>query len=323
MNKIISIDYIRALSVIGILLCHCCYGIQGIENLGRFLGNTFNVVFLTISAFLIGLSFENKGNKQYDKKFLIHRVGKLAYSYYPFILLMFAFLIYTGYNVSIKNVASHFLFLAWFDKLSGFGHLWYITLIVMCYFAIYFVSKLPSRMLNYIKSGGFLLILAIVSQIALERIGQPNYIFIYILLYVYIFLNARKILEIIDKLPLKPTIIIGSAIVILVMLLFWYDATNIYTSKWCGLASAITVFAITKKIFNKADKNLIVNFISTISFEIYLTHHVFCFGKHSIYHIIPNPILGTIVIFIISFILAKLLKTISNCVNNIFSKKQS
>lgn len=322
MNKIISIDYIRALSVIGILLCHCCYGISGLGNLGRFLADTFNVVFLTLSAFLIGLSFEKRGNKQYDKKFLLHRVEKLTYSYYPFIFCMFAFLIYTGYNVSIKNIASHFLFLAWFDKLDGFGHLWYITLIVMCYFAIYLVSKLPSKLLKYAKSGILLFFLAIVSQIALAMIGQPNYIFIYILLYVYIFLNAKYILKIIDNLPLIPTIIIGSAILILVIILFWCDATNIYTSKWCGLLSAIIVFAISKKVFNNTDKNFVVNLISTISFEIYLTHHVFCFGKHSIYHIIPNPILGTIAIIIISFILAAILKSISNSINKILIKKQ-
>lgn len=155
MNKIISLDYIRAISILGIVLCHCCYGITGLSFLGKFLASTFNVVFITLSAFLLGLSYEKNGNKRYDRNFIIHRISKLSYSYYPFIILMFAFLLYTSHNMSIRNAVSHFLFLAWFDKLPGFGHLWYVTLIIMCYFAIYIVSKLPSVLLINIKWGGY------------------------------------------------------------------------------------------------------------------------------------------------------------------------
>lgn len=58
MNRLVSFDYIRVISILGIVLCHCCYGITGMSFLGRFLGLTFNVVFLILSAFLLGLSWE-------------------------------------------------------------------------------------------------------------------------------------------------------------------------------------------------------------------------------------------------------------------------
>lgn len=129
------------------------------------------------------------------------------------------------------------------------------------------------------------------------------------------FLNARTILNVIDRLKIRPTIIIGSAAVAFIILLYWFDLTTEYTSKWLGLASAIIVFTILKKIFNNAGNNLLVDSISAISFEIYLIHHVFCFGKYSIYQIIPNPILGTIVILLISIILAYILNAISKYIN--------
>lgn len=92
MRRLISFDYTRAVSIIGIVLCHCCYGIEGMSFLGSFLGLTFNVVFLTLSAFLLGLSWEKNGNKPYKVNFILHRIGKLLYSYYPFLIVMFSFI---------------------------------------------------------------------------------------------------------------------------------------------------------------------------------------------------------------------------------------
>lgn len=154
MNRIVSFEYIRTIAIIAIVICHCCYGIGSWGFLGKFLGLTFNVIFLVLSAFLIGLSWEKKGAPQYDASFLKARIVKLTHSYYPFIIGMFIFLLLTGYHTTIKDYIMHVTFLPWFDKLSGFGHLWFITMIVICYLAIYTISKLPGNMLNLIKNGG-------------------------------------------------------------------------------------------------------------------------------------------------------------------------
>lgn len=147
MKRLVSFDYIRSISIIGIILCHCCYGVSGMSFLGHFLGGTFNVVFLTLSAFLLGFAWERKQCKAYDIHFLKHRIIKLTYTYYPFLIFMFIFLTFTEYNVNMKDWLMHILYLPWFDKLPGFGHLWFITLIVLCYITVYLLSKLPYRML--------------------------------------------------------------------------------------------------------------------------------------------------------------------------------
>lgn len=154
MNRLVVFDYIRGMSILGIVLCHCCYGINGMSFLGHFLGSTFNIIFLILSAFLLGLSWKNKQCKAYDVTFLKHRIGKLAYTYYPFLVFMFVFLAFTGYYIGIKDWLMHIFFLPWFDKLPGFGHLWFVTMIVFCYIGVYMMSKLSKGMLTIVKSGG-------------------------------------------------------------------------------------------------------------------------------------------------------------------------
>lgn len=317
MGKIISFDYIRTISIILIILAHCCFGMNGMYFLGQFFANTFNIIFLALSAFLLGLSWQKHNCPEYKISFITKRLRKLSNSYYTFIVIMFIFLAYTGYNNTIKDWLMHIFFLPWFDKLPGFGHLWFITMIVICYIGIFVVSRLPLQIVNKCKERGIILLLvSIVTQMIIGRMGLPNYILVYLLLYIYAFLNAERILNFIDRIPLKSSMISGTVIIIAAILLFYFNLLNEYTSKWCGIISALAVFTIFVKLFKNSAKNAIVEYISTISFELYLVHHVFCFGKYSLYQIIPNPILGTIAIFIISIILAALLHYISNSIKN-------
>lgn len=318
MGKIASFDYIRTISVICIILCHCCFGIKGMDFMGQFLANTFNTIFLSLSAFLLGLSWQKKDYPKYGFSFITKRLRKLANTYYPFIVAMFIFLSYTGYNATIKDWLMHLLFLPWFDKLLGFGHLWFITMIMLCYIGIFAITRLPQSIVKKCKQGGIILLLiSIFSQIIIGKIGLPNYIFIYLILYVYVFINAEKILSLIDRIPLRSSIFIGTGITIAIILLFYLRILNEYTAKWCGIIAAIVLFTIFVKLFRNTKRNVVVEYISTISFELYLVHHVFCFGKYSLYQIIPNPILGTIAVFAISFILATMLHYICNYIQRI------
>ena len=149
------------------------------------------------------------------------------------------------------------------------------------------------------------------------KIGLPNYILIYLILYIYVFINAEKILNLIDRIPLKSSIFWGIGITIAIILLFYFKTQNEYTAKWCGIIAAIVLFTIFVKLFKNTKRNVVVEFISTISFELYLVHIVTCFGKYSLYNIIPNPILGTIAVFASSFILATMLHYICNYIQRI------
>lgn len=140
-NRDCALDCIRILSIIGILVCHSCFEWQ-VDWVGRLLGLTFNFLFLGISAYIFGIEWKKKGNCPYDFSFVTKRTIKLATTYYPFLIILFLFLLISKQDFSTSNIFSHLVFLSWFDKIEGFGHLWFMTMILICYVGIWIISKL-------------------------------------------------------------------------------------------------------------------------------------------------------------------------------------
>lgn len=141
-NRIVSFDFIRVLSIIGILICHSCNKFPEYDWFGFFCACTFNFLFLILSAFLMGMSWRNRGQKTMGISFLRSRLIKLSSSYYPFLIFLFLLLYFHGTHIDPHKYITHILFLPWFDKIGGFHHLWYMTLIVICYVSIIFLSKI-------------------------------------------------------------------------------------------------------------------------------------------------------------------------------------
>lgn len=162
-KRIAEFDFIRVVSLTCILLCHSCFIISSVtEPLGRYLGSTFNFLFLVLSAFLIGGAWNKKGRPAYSFKFLTKRLGKLTRSYYPYLATLFVFLYISQDYFSVRNILTHILYLPWFDKIDGFGHLWFLTMIVVCYIGCWTVTRFSGihmrtgNILNYsILTGGY------------------------------------------------------------------------------------------------------------------------------------------------------------------------
>lgn len=95
---------------------------------------------------------------------------------------------------------------------------------------------------------------------------------------------------------------------------------NKYTSVWGGMISAISFFMMSYLIFKNANENKVIGFISSISFEIYLVHHVFCFGQFSLFKVVENPILGISAILLLSVALAYPLHLIGNGISIIVNR---
>lgn len=143
MNRIVAFDYLRAVAILGIVICHFCFNFVETTWLGGWCGGTFNALFLMMSALLLGMAWRRKGKPKYSLDFLKHRFGKLSKTYYPFIVAMFIFCIVVGgYSIGVKDVLLHILYLPWFDKIHSFGHLWFITMIAICYVAVFGISRL-------------------------------------------------------------------------------------------------------------------------------------------------------------------------------------
>lgn len=62
-SRNIYYDGIRAIAIIGIILCHICYGLNGMSWLGAYLGGIFNCLFFSMSAILFGEKISKTKNK--------------------------------------------------------------------------------------------------------------------------------------------------------------------------------------------------------------------------------------------------------------------
>lgn len=156
-RRITQFDYIRVFSLFGILICHSCYCFATTEWVGRYFGLTFNFLFLALSALLFGMSWNSNGRVSYKKDFLQRRFAKLSKSYYSYLVILFLFLYLTEDYFSWKHIVTHFLYLPWFYKINGFGHLWFLSMIAICYVGIYIISHIKPR-----QTGNYLAISTLI-----------------------------------------------------------------------------------------------------------------------------------------------------------------
>lgn len=307
MDRVKVFDFIRVVSMFFIFICHCLMNFGSTLWLSRFLGQTFNFLFIILSALLFGLSWEKNNKTPYNLVFMKKRFFKLAKVYYPFLFFMFMTLLIVGQKFYLKDILLHIVFLPWLDKIAGFEHLWYITMIVFCYIAIYISSKI--KLLTNNKILFVLLIISILLQIIIDRFNLPGYCMIYMFLYVFTFLNSNKILCIIKNIKITNLYIVNTIIYPIILLMYYYGIhKNMTISVWLGIISAIlffiSIFRITLTNFIN-DKWL--NFLSNISFEFYLVHHALCLSSFSLFSQVNNPIFSFISAFILSILFAIIL----------------
>ena len=119
-ERIVAFDYLRALAITGILLCHFCHNYNSISFLGHYFGGVFVTLFIAMSGMLFGIVWNNNSRMEYDMSFLKQRFFKLSVTYYPFLILMFAFLYFVDdYHFNVKNLflinMFHFCFFISFE----------------------------------------------------------------------------------------------------------------------------------------------------------------------------------------------------------------
>ena len=311
MKRIIAFDYIRVISITGIVLCHFLYNYDSCRSLAGWLGNTFNTVFITISAFLMGFKWE-KGNRQALKfSFLTDRIKKLSYTYYPFLLLMFLFiLLVEQHTPTIKEILLHFGFSPVFQRIPNWGHLWFVSMIILCYSGIYIYSKITRININ----PAIVALIGVTGSVIVEQYNLSPILsntIIYTCLYILIFTNTKPIISFIEKQNSRQKIFVSLALVIACIIFYHNINRSNLHGLTIGVLSAILLFVPMFNFFNSRKANSFVNFISGISFEIYLVHYIFTLSDYSIAKYIENPFLALTTIFAVCTISAYCLKRIS------------
>lgn len=314
-----SYDYLRAFAAIMIVLCHIFLGFGINREFGYYFGGTYVDVFLLLSAYLLGLSSENKGIDS-PWRFLKKRCHRLVPTYYTFLTISFLLIvIFIGFNsISYKQILGHYLFLNWFwessrigdPPLPQIGHLWFMSCILFAYVMVIIWSQFSKR-IKFLNSDRFwkiyFITFAIAATILTVRIRVAVYPCTVILAFVLLFFRGSKIISRVQQIPseiLISLLILGN----IGALFFYFNNGFNYPSLifWINLVNAFLWIASAPIVFNIRKSNRAVLFISSISFEIYLIHHPFCMGALSLKNYFPvwlsiifvffNAILGGVIL---------------------------
>lgn len=287
MNNIEALNWLRAFAIISIIVAHILLHL-GIEETGRYFAYVFVDVFFLLSALLLGLKY---GTNKLGEKFFLKRYARLSCTYYPFLIISIIVLLCLGEKVTILNIVSHFTYTNYIiqNQIMGvsFGHLWFMSLIMMCYILVTILSrlKITKKFFNMPFLVGTILLCIICENIC-ESKHIPGRIILVLCFFSYVFFNANQIYKWINRTSLPVNVIIALALNGLTCWLFNSGTIgdgNRVIRDWIVLAAALSWFPLFCKNPINRRKSKVIDYISAISFEMYLVHHPFVLGKYSLF----------------------------------------
>lgn len=310
-QKDYSFDYVRTIATFIIISGHynlyCC----GNNGIGRLLGGGGFFLFFFLSALLFGSKWCRKNKQPFDGVvFMKQRIKRIGSSLWPFLIASLAVFYLLDIDFSIVNAFLNFVFLGYIGKLPGNGHLWFLTILMVCYAEFLLLSRIK------ISNSVLLLVvlLGLVMYLISEIIGIPGHSFLTIGISALIFEKADYLLSLIRSIPKYLFLILLSLTTIIMLLLFdnsMFDNHRLFAyplMAFCGIVWLITMVGLFP---NK--KSLVISFLSQISFEMYLVHHTFCAGPAFRVSQIGGPsLLQFSCLVLISIIAAYLLHLLSN-----------
>jgi peptidoglycan/LPS O-acetylase OafA/YrhL len=320
MEKINSFEYLRVIAIMCIVIDHYIGG-----PIGRYLGETFICVFFCLSALLFGLKWEKAGRPKYSYySFLYPRILRILVAYYPFLIVSLILLQLLYIPFSLTDTLMNFALLSWFSKLPYLGHLWFLTMIVMCYVMFVLLSKVHIY-INYIRLA-LLLCFSLFLQVIVQEQGLPGYVFLMLFYSGLLFLKADKFLDIIKEIKLGQ-FLLAYLIINTFALMCFYNGVFEYSpvlSKWLGTICGFSNVILFIKIFDNAKQNNLIKAFSIISFEIYLVHNPLCALKPFLIDYFNSPSFAFVVFCVITIVCAIILNKISKfIINNFISTKKT
>lgn len=310
MKKDFVIQITRIVAMFMIIICHL---VQEFDN--RYIQMTsqfFNVgvfIFILISGYLYGTKkIEN------PKKWLKNRFFKIMIPVYVFMIFIFGWEILVQHHFKIKYVLIYLFDLQFvFGGVQGAQHLWFLTVIMICYMITPILYQKKEKLLKHSK-----IILVIIAALAVgfsyikEDIGRT---FMYLLLYIsaYVYRNNKT-----DKQSSKIWLILsimGLFAVRIVARKFW-DGTVLYNTIVVCLTQillAYHIYWLLNEIFKdiKIEDNALVNHLDTISYYVYITHMMFMTGPVRTMGMTENMFINSVVTIGLAWITGVLLYRIS------------
>lgn len=287
MKNFEGMTLLRAISIVGIVICHVCLQLR-MEPPGRFSGFLFVQIFLFMSAYLLGLSGGGKSNDW--KRFLFKRWKRLSAVYYPFLVIATAILLMAGQEVTTKNILTHFTYTNYIlkDSICGvsFGHLWYLSMTMLCYAGVAALRSKWAWCHKWLRGYGLAgtVMLGILCGAALQHLGTSSRVVFLFFSYLLVYEHADSIRRFAVKQTGRMAWFVFVACNVICFTLFFvpgfYDM--LMTRDIVIIVTAMAWMCLFIKYSDHIVCNKAVNYISAISFEIYLVHQPFIFGQFSL-----------------------------------------
>ena len=326
-----SITLSRILGMIFIVLCHIIQYYSFIpmsESLGQFF-NCGVYIFLFISGYLYGGKLIQNFRKWYLKRFFVVSLPAIIISVIFIILLLIL-----GENISVSSIVAYsldlegLLFINWklseiFSEIPGLGHLWFTTIIMLCYLLVPLLQWI-SRIIK--PSIWFLILFFLCGSIISILISDIISVYCFFIFSVGFF--AGKI-NTLNKVAFRSLLIFSIIFVTMIALrLFLHkyaDETILYSSFvtishfFVALWFIVLFSFISNKYQHFATKivnNKIISTLDKYSYYIYLTHGIFCMGRLNVFSFFHFSI-ATLIFIISTIISAIVLKMICNTINRL------
>lgn len=289
-----SISCIRVVATLLIILCHV---VQEYNNsILAMTGQIFNVgviIFFFMSGFLYGdKEITNVG------KWISNRFVRLMLPIYIFLIYLLVIFLFQKKAISIEVLLIHVLNLQGIINtyFLGLGHLWFVSVIMICYLLTPIIYKINEKnnSLNLYKFL-FVSVVLIVLQIILSLILNYHLIGIYLVyIYVYFLGYYSKKIKWMNLVKYANIFLIIAVVSILARfgLRYVFDGSILYdsvivpyTQLVFGISIFYYMFFFFYKIKEKNSKNIItilINKIDTLSYDIYISHYIYCVGPLAI-----------------------------------------
>lgn len=298
-TKDVSIQLIRILSMFSIILCHL---VQELNNptLAQ-TGQLFNVgvyIFLFLSGWLYG-------NKEINDicNWILGRVKRVLVPMWIFMIFLFFIYSFQG----TMNLWYIPIFLTntqyWFGKIRGGAHLWFISVIFLCYLMIPLLQKVKNKLEVIIP----VMVLTGYALCYLSR--TEGMIILYISVFIIGYVYKNKNVELSWKLAVSLIILalvirLGSKVLLDGTVL--YDCLLVYLTH---TALTVGVFVLGRKfLIFKSGK--IVNWFDDISYFVYITHYMFMVGPLRTMRLTENLFVNVVITLTVSFVTAAILRMI-------------
>ena len=312
-QRSIPIAYLRGLAALLIFACHVAF-IAGAFELSMWL-NVGVPLFFIISAYLLAL----KPNISKEPlTFYRRRVQSIFPSYWIYLFCAVILLLIIGRGPDLYSIASFGTGMFGFAEgvILGMGHLWFITVLILCYLITPAIHKLCSSTRG--DKFMFLLAILLVAQFLLFFfVDRPSYgIHIGTYIGVYCFYNKVQGVVTSKQIIIWTLLAIATSVVRFALdtvisvgdpkVYYYYDGLFQPFARFSCAMLLFTVFIyFSHKIENfsvaNPRKHTVITRFSDISYEFYLTHQFILLAIWEFVPVLHNGI-GLVIWILVSFI---------------------